>query len=171
MIDIYDRAVAAFCRWLCRTFPSRCRVIPDEAGTGPKLTQFRLFDGVYLQHFHGPEQKDFFHDHRWRRMRSFVLSGEFVKERMLDHRFTFYNSQLFRHRRFETYTMTSGDRHRVDEWGEHCWTLFMMGPVVHPGWGYYRRWSGDWTIWSDHIRDELKIANLETGVVTGRGEA
>ncbi len=156
---MYDRVIDAVCRWLCFAFPKRCRLIPQEDDSSrTKLIQFMIMHGVYLQHFETPEQYKYFHDHRWARMRSFVLSGTFCEERQDGH--------LRYHQRFETYTMDDTVRHRVDWWGTYCWTLFIMREDVHP-WGYYHRITKKFTPWNVHIRDGLRVPNLETGKVTG----
>jgi len=161
---MWDTFVDRACRALCRYFPSRCRVIPraDEPGT-PLLTQFVVWpEKLYLQHFHSPESRDYFHWHRWEYMRSFVLSGQYREEHPVAAHFSWFIVRS----RFQSHRMTNLWLHRVDSWSPKCWTLFYMGKVVDPEWGYVPRGLGPSIPWHRFVNE--KIPHIETGKVTDR---
>jgi len=149
--------IAAFCRWLCRTFPNRARIVPRaDDGVTPLLTQFMIIPRVlYLQHFEGPETNDYFHRHRWHYMRSFVLSGFYIEERP--------GQKFYSRRAGRTHKMDHSTVHRVEYWSSDCWTLFLM---LRPGddWGYYARQGkgdlGRYTPWRDFVKK--RVPTIET---------
>lgn len=176
LADAWDAAVNAACRWACRRWPSRCRTVPHSTdGTTPLLTQFMVWPGrCYLQHFETPEIEGRYHNHRWRRMRSFVLSGAFVEERPArDHTGNGCRpacSKWITHRRFTTYAMDRSVIHRTAWWSPHCWTLFVMSTEQAEGaraWGYYERRAdgtlGPFIPWREGIA--RIVPSLETGKV------
>lgn len=179
----WDWAVSAAIRALIACFPSRHRVIPrSDAPEIPLLEQFavlrqtRKLGALYLQRFVSPEAPGVFHRHQWRRMRSFVLSGEFTEERA-PIAYVGYNTTgigvggdaLWRpyhygarsggyitHRRFQTYTMDRSVVHRTHAWGPRCWTLFWMSSPKLEDWGYYDADRGfAFTHWRDRIKKQI----------------
>ena len=156
---MWDKLLSKTCWWLFNTFPSRARRIPCEDGiSGTKLVQFMIWPNrLYLQHFMQPEQYEYFHNHRWGHMRSFILSGSYVEERP---------ESMITHGRFTTHTMDDTVKHRVHWWSEHCWTLFYMGEVVDPYWSFFHRDTGNQETWAEHIPKYGRVANLETGELT-----
>lgn len=167
-----SQLVSRFCRFLCRTFPSRARTIPQQRNPSvPLLTQFAVLRStfgvaIYLQHFETPNSESF-HRHAWRYMRSWVLSGWFR-----EHRWNWLKShpESITHRAGESYTMAKHDVHRVDYWSPDCWTLFLM---VKPDddWGYYDlQRDGNQLALANYRpwRDEIvkRVPSLDTGKIT-----
>jgi hypothetical protein len=151
--------IAAICRWLCRTFPTRSRIVPRaDDGATPLLTQFMVLPNiVYLQHFEGPESVDFFHRHRWAYMRSLVLSGYYVEERP--------NEGLIVRGAGHSHKMDHSTIHRVDFWSHDCWTLFFMWKPSDD-WGYYPRnaiTDAGFIPWRNFVK--RRVPALETGKI------
>lgn len=174
-----DSAIRALCALWCwgerlRGVPahaSRHRVIPrSDAPEIPLLEQFAVmrmgrWGALYFQRFINPEQAGVFHRHQWRRMRSFVLSGEFTEERpvwdyseaceciMPD---LWRMPRMVTHRRFSTYVMDRSVIHRTHAWGNRCWTLFWMSSPKLEDWGYYEAENGFRFIhWRARIRKQI----------------
>lgn len=161
-----DFWIPAFCGFLCRAFPSRSRVVPkaDDPST-PLLLQFMIWPGrLYLQHFLHPETAGLFHRHRWEKMRSIVLSGNFIEERRTHE--SFY-SDWISHHSLSAYSMTRDVIHRVAFWSQDCWTLFYMSRARSDDWGYFRRLP-DGTLspmipWREAIK--CRVPSLEKGAI------
>lgn len=160
------------CSFLALVFPSRFRVIPRMPDGRPLLRQFKIFEtsevsrgvpgkwhvGIYLQSFVCGEIWEEFHVHRWHRMISFVLSGEFIEER--------YPGGFFvKHAAPSAYTMDDTVIHRFQNVAPRTWTLFVMlgrnrfQPTS--GWGYFRRSEKDsYRPWDDKIPESKRIAPM-----------
>ena len=157
---MWDRAVDATANWLCRTFPSRYREVPHATSGKPMLRQFKLPGRAYLQSFVDAEEYEYMHNHRWDKVRSFILSGWYDEERP--------GRQVIRRKRFTTYTMTRDVIHRIEFWAPRTWTLFIQSEGQDLSqWRYYvahpLRWAGQ-VKWEDHIQN--RVANLEHGNLT-----
>jgi len=140
--------VSRFYDIAAKLFPSRCREIPAIDG-GILLRQIKLTEKVFLQNFAKPEPEGIFHLHRWERMRSFVLTGSFIEQRLRADR----SKRLIRHRFLSTYSMTRDVVHRVAYWSPRCWTIFiMMGNTGE--WGYLDE-NFTFTKWDEYIPEEL----------------
>jgi hypothetical protein len=164
--------VDAAVRALCAAMPQRHRVIPTSTDPSrPLLEQFAVmrqcrFGALYLQRFVNPELPRFFHRHQWHRMRSFVLSGEFVEERAplaydeaaskLTQVWPPHAIVHVTHKRLSTYTMDRSVIHRTDSWGKRCWTLFWMSSPKLEDWGYYDR-EAAWRFipWREQIAKQI----------------
>lgn len=144
--------------WLFDKFPSRARIVPraDDPET-PMLMQVALVRGrLYLQRFIAPESRDFFHNHRWRYMRSLVLSGSYVEERP--------GGKLIRRRAGRSHSMDSTTIHRVLWWSPCCVTLFYMSKRHAPTWGYFEAKPlrfAQFTDWREFVK--RRIPSLESG--------
>ena len=123
----------AIVRVLARLFPKRWRVIPRLQDGVPMLRQFRIFDWLYLQSFLVGELPELFHFHRWRYMRSFVLSGVFWEER-----YPGGGRNTIRHAAPSTYSMDHTVIHNLCGSAPRTWTLFLMFGN-RKMWGYYER--------------------------------
>lgn len=175
-LGLWDLSVDLLCRALCSLFSSRHRTVPAaEDPSRPLLRQFaivratswigRRYGALYLQHFITPESLDWAHRHRWAHMRSWVLSGYFIEERLP-------HVELIAHVAPSSYDMRATVIHRVSAWSEKCWTLFHMSPEVSDNWGYYRivdrkaathRVLGPFIHWRAHI--VKRVPSLDTGKV------
>lgn len=138
---------------LNKLFPTRCREIPHVDG-GVLLRQVRVFKNVYLQQFAQPEVVDMFHLHRWSKMRSFILSGHYVEERLYADK----TRAKIRHQRFTTFTMTRDVVHRVHYWSPRCWTLFIYSDD-NLGWGYIDP-DHNFTDWQDYIPSAKRVDSI-----------
>ena len=133
-------------RVLARVFPKRYRVIPRRSDGAPLLRQFKVFNWLYLQSFVNAEEHDLFHVHRWRKMYSVVLSGEFQEERYPgQHVFASWSNgphcgSIFyvNHRALSVYSMDATDIHRLHWVAPDTWTAFFMFGN-RKDWGYYPR--------------------------------
>lgn len=157
--EMWDLIISGMCMALCELFPKRTRTIPcPENPSKPLLTQFVIIpERLYLQHFHNPNS-DEFHNHRWEKMRSWILTSSYIEQRI--------DGKSKEHKRFTTYKMTHETKHRVVKWNEYCWTLFYMGKVVNPNWGYFNKTKNTFIPWHEFIADEDKIEHIETGKIT-----
>ena len=156
----WDSTINALCLMLCGLFPNRVRTIPRaDKPEAPLLTQFVIIpERLYLQHFHNAESTDYIHNHRWDYMRSFVLSAEYKEE--------IGSVGFVTRKRFKTHKMNARTLHRIHSWGENCWTVFYMGKVVNPNWGYSNMCTGKFIPWHEFIADENKLSHIETGEIT-----
>lgn len=156
----WDSMISSLCFMLCGLYPDRVRTVPRADKPDVQLlTQFVIIpERLYLQHFHNAETIKKFHNHRWGYMRSFVLSGSYMEERT--------DIGFATRRRFKTHTMNHEVRHRVHKWGKDCWSLFYMGEVVNPDWGYFDRATEEFIPWHEFITDENKLPHVETGKIT-----
>lgn len=137
LVWLHNHWIPPACLWLCRTFPSRSRVVPkaDEPSVD-LLLQFMIWPGrLYLQHFIHPETGGYFHRHRWSFMRSLVLSGYFIEQRPIGR----CSVRWVEHVSPSIYSMDHNTIHRVAFWSEDCWTLFYMSKERTDLWGYYKR--------------------------------
>lgn len=156
------------CAVLARHFPGRYRVIPRMPDGVPLLRQFRLFSfgkeaprgtppwyhvSCFLQSFVAPENYEHFHLHRWRYMLSFVLTGEFVEERL--------GGMLLKHTAPSVYSMSDDVIHRLAYVESHTWTLFfMLGKNQHQvsgGWGYFARPKMHYSAWNAAIPETTRV--------------
>jgi hypothetical protein len=174
----WDWLVDSLVRLLCALLPSRHRIIPTATDPSrPLLEQLAVlhmgrFGAIYLQRFVNPELPRFFHRHQWHRMRSVVLSGEFVEERaplvfvgdvlpQLPDHYTpiipaYHIPRYITHRRLSTYTMDRTVIHRTHSWSTRCWTLFWMSSPKLEDWGYYDRENGwAYTPWREQIAKQI----------------
>lgn len=148
--------VAKLARW----FPSRYRLIPRAHDGAPLLRQFNVLGNwCYLQSFENPEDWNWFHVHRWRRMISIVLSGTFKEER--------YPGGQFKLRRSPSiYSMDRTVVHRLSAVMPRTWTLFFMfGSISRSDgkadWGYYPRpKQSGFVPWDKMIPDERRVKSL-----------
>jgi hypothetical protein len=158
MILSWNKGVLYVFFWLFFGFPSRARIVPraDDPSI-PMLMQFALIRGrLYLQRFISPESENFFHNHRWRYMRSFVLSGQYVEERPGGH-------TIIR-RRGRSHAMDWTTIHRIVEWTPYCVTLFYMSKEQRDEWGYLPAEdlrSPRFESWRTFVKK--RIPNLESG--------
>jgi len=134
-------------------FPKRCREIPAIDG-GILLQQIKVTKNCYLQHFVKPEPEGKFHIHRWKKMRSFILSGHYVEQRLYANRTT----TEIRHRFGTTFSMDKGAVHRVAYWSPKCWTLFMFSGSDGL-WGYLDK-DFNYTPWDEYIPDDIRVDSL-----------
>jgi hypothetical protein len=116
---------------LASLFPKRYRIIPNAITGEPLLRQFKVTNWAYLQSFAGPEDHNWFHVHRWRKMYSFVLSGWFREER-------YPGFVYIEHKAPSFYSMGQEVIHRIQAVGKKSWTLFIMIDN-QVDWGYYKR--------------------------------
>lgn len=151
----WDAFVDRVANWLCRTFPSRYRVVPHATTGEPMLRQFRVTKRIYLQQFLEPEEHEYMHNHRWEKVRSIVLSGMYVEERP--------GRITITRRAGQTHTMDRSVIHRIAYWSPLCWTLFFQSKRQNlDEWFYFTanplRWAGKHH-WIDHI--QRRVPNLE----------
>jgi hypothetical protein len=130
-------------KFLAKHFPARYRLIPRRSDGAPLLRQFKITEWLYLQSFVNPEERDLFHVHRWRKMRSFVLSGEFHEERYPGLSCSYSGphsgfNYYIEHRAPSTYSMDQTNIHRLSYVMPDTWTLFLMRGNERD-WGYYPR--------------------------------
>lgn len=137
---------------LNKLFPDRCREIPGVNGK-TLLQQVRVGKRFYLHRFLQPEPKDIFHIHRWMKMRSFVLWGNYVEERMYADRTT----SKIKHRMWSTFSMDKSVVHRIDEWN-NAWTLFYFSGN-NSSWGYLDK-DFNFTPWDEYIPEERRVKHV-----------
>lgn len=160
-------------RVLARLFPKRYRLIPRRSDGTPLLRQFKITEWCYLQSFVGPEEPDLFHIHRWQKMYSIVLSGEFQEERFPGMTRLWFNQDtpiytgphcglcfLKTHRAPSVYSMDSSDIHRLHYAAANTWTMFFMFGN-RKDWGYYPRPTDpEYIPWDIAIPEERKVPPL-----------
>ncbi len=135
----------------------------------PMIIQFKIWGGrkgssLFLQHFIQPEDPDYFHIHRWEKMRSLVLSDRFVEERPVA---GYGGRNVYRaitHRRFQVYSMDRSVKHHVAYWGRACWTLFWMSAEKSDDWGWFHRNDLETMIYWRHFVEQ-RVPSLETGEI------
>lgn len=130
-------------------FPKRCREIPAVNG-GVLLQQIRITKTAYMHHFVQPEPAGKFHLHRWTKMRSFILTGHYIEERLYADRST----KKIRHRFLQTFAMGREAIHRIDYWSPGCWTLFFYSDD-DLGWGYVDGETFEYTPWDEYIPEKF----------------
>lgn len=147
--------------FLARLFPTRYRALRRADGN-VFFRQFKVLSvgkeeprgvppwyhvSIFFQSFMLPDDPDSFHIHRWRRMVSFVLSGELTEERD--------DGLVLKHVAPCIYTMGSEVVHRAAGVTPQTWTLFVMlgRNKLNPpgGWGYLSRTGGGYLPW-DTVR-------------------
>ncbi len=144
---------------LVRAFPSRWRVIPHAVTGDPMLRQFKVFElgplACYLQSWLVPEDRNWFHVHRWRRTFSVVMSGDFVEER-------YPGGERFYilHEALSCYCMDHTTIHRIVGAAPRTWTAFFMYRDRGQGWGYFERPSVKFTPWNEFIPETRKVSKL-----------
>jgi len=136
-----------------KIFPKRCREIPAMDG-GILLQQVRVTKNSYLHHFVKPEPVDMFHKHRWKKMRSFVLTGRYVEERLSPEG----DVSEVKHKFGQTFTMDKSTIHRVSYWSPRCWTWFFFGES-DGDWGYYDR-QMNYTPWDEYIPQDMRVEHV-----------
>lgn len=142
-----------FYKLMSKIIPNRCREIPHVSG-GILLQQIRVFKNCYLQHFVQPEVIDIFHLHRWSKMRSFILCGHYVEERIYSDRTT----NKIEHSFLESFSMDRSVNHRIDYWSPRCWTLFIYSDD-DLGWGYIDK-DFNYTPWDKYIPDDKIVESI-----------
>lgn len=152
-------------RVLAKLFPSRYRLIPRRSDGSPLLRQFKIFNWLYLQSFLNVEERDLFHVHRWCKMRSFVLSGEFHEERYPGLSCSYAGphsgfAYYVEHCAPSTYSMDQTTIHRLSFVMPNTWTLFAMrGNGLD--WGYYPRPQDPGYIrWDEAIPEQRRVRPL-----------
>lgn len=150
--------IGRFLEWfivslLARLFPSRYRSLPRADGRH-FFRQFKICSfgkeqprgtppwwhvSIFFQSFLLADDPSTFHIHRWRRMVSFVLSGELQEDRACGR---------IVHKAPCVYTMGSDVVHRAAGVAPRTWTLFvMLGCNTNRpkgGWGYFPNAAGLW---------------------------
>ena len=175
--SVWDWFVDSTIRMLCLALPGRFRIVPEASTGEPMLRQLAIIRGgswigkrvgaLYLQHFDAPEPRGYAHIHRWRRMRSLVLSGSFIEERPID-------VEYIAHMRGDRYEMDRKVIHRVEWWSPRCWTLFHMSVEQSDAWGWFeianrdsstrQRVLGCFIPWRKHIAK--RVPSLDTREIT-----
>jgi len=143
-----------------KLFPDRCREIPAMDG-GILLQQIRVTKNSYLHHFLKPEPLGMFHKHRWKTMRSFVLTGSYREQRLYKSAWPDIwksHSRSITHRFGQTFTMDKSVIHRVEYWSPWCWTWFFFGES-DGDWGYYD-FDLNYTPWDEYIPDEIRVKHV-----------
>ena len=152
-------------RVLARLFPKRYRLIPRRSDGAPLLRQFKIFNWLYLQSFVNAEETNLFHVHRWRKMYSIVLSGEFHEERYPGlscsysgphNGFNYY----IEHCAPSVYSMDQTDIHRLSWVKNDTWSaFFMFGNST--AWGYYPRpFDPGYIEWDAAIPQQRRVPKL-----------
>lgn len=140
-------------RCLASIWPSRFRQL-NRADGRPFFRQFKICSfgkeeprgtppwwhvSIFFQSFLLADDPRTFHIHRWRRMFSFVLSGELREDR---------ERCRIIHKAPSIYTMDSNVVHRAADVAPRTWTLFiMLGRNANRpagGWGYFPNGAGMW---------------------------
>lgn len=145
---------------------------PDSFDERPK-PRLEFLPTIYLHHFMRSDEDKELHNHPFAGT-AFILAGGYSEERRFLRSDTaeanakegrvFDTLEALRHVQGEsrysvmrrTYRPGSINRiapdtfHRVDLLEEDAWTIFTIGPKVQ-GWGFWDRFTGEFTPWRDHI--------------------
>ena len=136
-----------------RFIPDKCREIPSvEDDT--LLLQIRVSKRLYLHKFLKPEPQNVWHVHRWHKMRSFILWGNYTEQRL----FIDGTTKLINHRTWSTFTMDKSVMHRIEYWSPHCWSLFFFDESDE-NWGYINR-DMEYTPWQDYIPESKSVKHV-----------
>lgn len=97
----------------------------------------KLGVGVYLHNFHREDIDRHLHNHPWKWAVSFVLSGSYDEERLVENLVHSggwdYTTHVRRVRFFNR--LNRNDYHKVERLDGDVWTLFITGPRVQD-WGF-----------------------------------
>ena len=147
----------AFLHWLVQHLPEP-RVIQDRDGKSPYLSRWYLLQhpgrdsgggvALFLHRFHRGDDDMELHSHPWVWSVSLILSGGYREERRIgsDH----VTVRELRPGRINVIRGT--DFHRVDLYDEgEAWSLFLAGPHMGIGWGFWNRVTREFTPWREFI--------------------
>jgi hypothetical protein len=115
----------------------------------------RLGFGVFLHHFHRPDQDRWPHNHPWKWGVSIILSGSYDETRLRGisvERETGQSFQVTTSKRVRWFNRLSGtDYHKVEHLHGDVWTLFITGPRVQD-WGFLV--EDRHVPWRDYLKKE-----------------
>lgn len=158
--------------WLSPRIP-RPNIIFDHEGTGPYLSRFYLLRGprssdgshpfdaygrpksnivrtegwsLVLHQFHQSDSTSLLHNHGWSWGLSFVLSGGYIEEKLI-------NGEVIRRtvKPFSFNFIRPHEYHRVELIEKEAWTLFLRGPRLNE-WFYKDRKSFATVKWNEHVK-------------------
>ena len=96
-----------------------------------------------LHRIHRPDADAHLHNHPWRTCRSFILSGGYTEERLVDGEVV-----RFRHGRGDINQLDARDFHRIDIVEPDTWSLLLVGERVQE-WGFLV--DGDVVPWRTYL--------------------
>lgn len=138
--------------WFASKYPAS-RVIYDRGGVSPYLSRWYLHDhrrgkgiAVFLHKFHRGDDDMECHNHPWRWSIAIILSGGYVEERREGDRVV---SRIVRPGTINAIRAT--DFHRVDLLSDESWSLFIAGPKTGKSWGFWNRFTNEFTPWREFI--------------------
>jgi len=150
------------CKKLCKTFPNRVRVIKRYGQpyllrfyiTSPRTAQDSDDEldenfGVYLHYFFEGDQDVDLHNHPWSIMVSYILSGGYLEERLVNDKIV---SIVRKPGRFNV--LFNNTFHRVTLYGSHkpVWTLFLVCNRK-TRWGFRDRKTQEYIDFAEYLED------------------
>lgn len=108
---------------------------------------FKWMPSIYLHCFHASDEDLELHNHDWKRSISFILSGSYLEERLVNNKIV---TRILKPGMINY--IRDKDFHRIELKSKRVWTLFISGSKSKAaGWGFISRDTLDFIPWQKHM--------------------
>jgi hypothetical protein len=147
-----------FCLDLVKRFPKRVQII--WVNHQKYLLRFHIkyggvLPGVYLHNFYMGDSGRDPHNHPWKWALSFILTGGYIEERMLENTLFMYKRRV---KPFSLNFIKGNTFHKVEmnPEGLPIWTLFMTFKA-NKTWGFWSRKDAKFVPHSEYLQDDIDV--------------
>lgn len=108
---------------------------------------FKWMPSIYLHCFHASDEDLELHNHDWNRSVSFILSGSYLEERLVNGKII---NRILKPGMVNY--IKANDFHRIELKSKRVWTLFISGSKTKAkGWGFLTRDTFEFIPWQEHM--------------------